>query len=930
MIQEPNRLLRRFLRTGIDYPLASLVFLLLVSLLAASGISRVTIDTGPDRLQPREGQERPAYLQVAREFGSDNRSFILLRDEQLWTPAKLQALEHLHHELLQLPFVERIDDLFTTRSVQSVEGQLQSQPLLLAAPGSAADAERARLAAQDDPIAARNIVSADGKVLAIGVSVREREQNSSGLEINAALEGVLAPAREHFPSLVQVGPSRIEAELRQSLMRDLGVLAPASVLVLLVTVFGFFRSAFAAATALVVVALSLLWAFGMAGHAGIPLNLLFAMLPSLVAVFGGVVTMQMISGYHHGLNLDTEPNFDEKRRRATEAMVRKPGTPILLLVLTTALGFACTALSGIPMASDFGLVAAFAILANALITVLLIPLLYAAFGPRQGRQQPFSAAGWFSRRMAHFSGMLQLRPAQWVLTFAAVLFAVLVQQSAGLRVSNDPLSFFREDRPLVQESQRMQEEVAGAKVFYITLDTRAEGSFRDPGNLQRLADIQAFIAKQQVFDRSLSLADIVSQTNQQAAGGRLEAYRIPPSRKLISQYLLLQPARYLDPYVSHDFRRANIVVRHNVRDSSALNRHIRELRKAVAHYAGPGMATAVVGENLLINAAAEPLLRGQAAALAALLIFGFAAVSLMFTSVKGGFIALLPGVLTILALLGTMAIMGIPLSAGTMMVTVVVIGIGIAGTMHLFSRYTELCRGASNYDTVVIETVKQESAPMIAVSLMLAAGFGVLLLSEFAPVAQFGALAAGAMLFSVLANLLITPLMSRIRLVGLYEILAMSMPREALEGSLLFHGMSAYQIRKTILLSELREYRDGEHLIEQGTMGRSMYLVVEGQIEVVRHDGAVRVRRALLGPGEVFGEIGFVHEAYRTADVRALGAVSVLRFDHERLQKDLALFPHIMAKLNFNISGILGKRLAEMVEAHHVAPPPGAPVSDDG
>jgi CRP-like cAMP-binding protein len=261
---------------------------------------------------------------------------------------------------------------------------------------------------------------------------------------------------------------------------------------------------------------------------------------------------------------------------------------------------------------------------------------------------------------------------------------------------------------------------------------------------------------------------------------------------------------------------------------------------------------------------------------------------------------------------------------------VVVIGIAVEGTMHLFSRYTELCRGAANYDAAVIETVKQESAPMIAVSLMLAAGFGVLLFSEFAPVAQFGALAAGAMLFSVFANLLITPLMSRIRLVGLYEILAMSMPREALEGSLLFHGMSAYQIRKTILLSELREYREGERLIEQGTMGRSMYLVVEGQIEVLRRDGAVTVRRALLGPGEVFGEIGFVHEAYRTADVRALGAVSVLRFDHDRLQKDLALFPHIMAKLNFNISGILGKRLAEMVEAHHAFPSPGVAPGDDG
>jgi hypothetical protein len=930
MNQEPNRLLRRFLRTGIDYPLASLVFLLLVSLLAASGISRVTLDTGPDRLQPRDGAERQAYLQVAREFGSDNRSFVLLRDEQLWSPTKLQALEHLHHELRQLPFAERVEDVFTMHSVRSVEGQLQSQPLLVGAPAGVPEAERARLAAQENPMAARNIISADGKVLAIGVSVREGDRSAGGLEINAALERVLAAARAHFPALAQLGPSRIEAELRQSLVRDMKLLTPASALVLLIAVFGFFRSAFAAATALVVAGLSLLWTFGMAGHAGIPVNFLFVMLPSLVAVPGIVVAMRMIAGYHQGLNLDADPDPRERRARATEAMVRSLGTPSLLLVVTAVLGFACTALTGIPLVRDFGLAAAFAILANTLITVLLIPMLYAALGPHRGRQQPFSAAGWFSIRMAHFSGMLHLRPAQWALALGVVLFAALVQQSAGLRITNDPLSFFRTDRPLVRESQRMQEDVAGAKVFYIELDARAEGSFRDPGNLQRLVDIQAFIAKQQVFDRSLSLADIVAQTNQQAAGGRPDAYRIPPSRKLVGQYLLLQPPHYLDPYVSHDFRRANIVVRHNLRDSSTLNRHISELRRAVAHYAGPGMATIVVGENLLINAAVKPLLIGQAAAIAALLVFGFVAVSLTFTSVKGGFIALLPGVLTILAVGGTMMVAGIPLGAATMMVAVVAIGIALEGTLHLFSRYTGLCRGAANYDAVVIETVRQESAPMIALGLVLAAGFGVLLFSEFAPVAQFGALAAGAMLFAVFANLLITPLMSRIRLVGLYEILAMSMPREALEGSPLFHGMSAYQMRKTILLSELHEYRDGERLIEQGTMGRSMYLVVDGQIEVVRHDGAVTKRRALLGPGEVFGEIGFVHEAYRTADVRALGAVSVLRFDHDRLHRDLALFPHIMAKLNFNISGILGKRLAELVEESHAFPPPAGAASEDG
>jgi hypothetical protein len=216
----------------------------------------------------------------------------------------------------------------------------------------------------------------------------------------------------------------------------------------------------------------------------------------------------------------------------------------------------------------------------------------------------------------------------------------------------------------------------------------------------------------------------------------------------------------------------------------------------------------------------------------------------------------------------------------------------------------------------MVTTLRREVPAGVVVGLVLALAFATLHFSALAPIARLGTTAGIAMLLVILVNLLVTPIiMARMRLVGLYEILAMAMPRDALEACPLFAGLTSYQIRKTILISELREYADGELLIEQGTVGRSMYLVVSGQIEVSRRDGDNVKRLALLGPGEVFGEIGFVNDTYRTADVTAVGPVSVLRFDHQRLRKDLALFPHLMAKLNFNISGILGHRLAELVEA---------------
>ena len=59
--------------------------------------------------------------------------------------------------------------------------------------------------------------------------------------------------------------------------------------------------------------------------------------------------------------------------------------------------------------------------------------------------------------------------------------------------------------------------------------------------------------------------------------------------------------------------------------------------------------------------------------------------------------------------------------------------------------------------------------------------------------------------------------MARIRLVGLYQIIAMNVDEAVLDESPLFKDMTRYQRRKAILISELRDFSPGEKLVEQGT-----------------------------------------------------------------------------------------------------------------
>ncbi|QUS38024.1 cyclic nucleotide-binding domain-containing protein [Tardiphaga alba] len=86
-------------------------------------------------------------------------------------------------------------------------------------------------------------------------------------------------------------------------------------------------------------------------------------------------------------------------------------------------------------------------------------------------------------------------------------------------------------------------------------------------------------------------------------------------------------------------------------------------------------------------------------------------------------------------------------------------------------------------------------------------------------------------------------------------------------------------LERTKLCTEL-DFVPGESICRQGDRVDGCWLVLEGQIEV-RADEQVVVYR---GPGEIFGEQGLVHvlsgkTGTRTADVKAVGPVKLLRID---------------------------------------------------
>ena len=149
----------RIFMLGVNHRLISFLFLVLVTCVTGLGLPKLRVDTGFSSLIPESDPDVPIYNQVAQEFGSDNRTMVYVRDADLWSPDKLAALEQLHYALEGLDFVERVDDLFSLRSIRSIGGKIDSRVLLAEAPKDQETIDQAREDALYNPLIAGNFVS---------------------------------------------------------------------------------------------------------------------------------------------------------------------------------------------------------------------------------------------------------------------------------------------------------------------------------------------------------------------------------------------------------------------------------------------------------------------------------------------------------------------------------------------------------------------------------------------------------------------------------------------------------------------------------------------------------------------------------------------------------------------------------------------------
>ncbi|RYE86976.1 MAG: cyclic nucleotide-binding domain-containing protein, partial [Hyphomicrobiales bacterium] len=111
----------------------------------------------------------------------------------------------------------------------------------------------------------------------------------------------------------------------------------------------------------------------------------------------------------------------------------------------------------------------------------------------------------------------------------------------------------------------------------------------------------------------------------------------------------------------------------------------------------------------------------------------------------------------------------------------------------------------------------------------------------------------------------------------------------------------------------------GEMLIREGDQGDTLYIILNGALEVTKRDGNHDVTLATRMPGEVLGEMSIIERAPRTASVRAVKPSELLAIGPTAFGRLLEQRPETAATLLRTVVGRLRSTEASLVQADKLA-----------
>ena len=728
------------------------IVLTLLSFLLAS---RLTFDYDFEKFFPKNDNESDFYFDFRESFRTDN-DFVLVgikNEAGVFNSEFMQRFDSLATALSEL---DNVDAVFSPTTFEEPIfpgfGPPFFRPILNIDDEERLQQDSARVLSRPEYVGF--FFSPDGKSVGLQVLHKEFLNKESCDTLGFEIQELVYNGG--FDEAHAIGRCIGQDIYIKTMQWEMIIFIAVSMVLITIFLFIAFRSGWGIVVPLTVVLLAISWNLGVMYVLGQQIDLMLTILPTIMFVVGMSDVVHIVSKYFEELR-SGQPKMD-----ALKVTFKEIGAATFLTSLTTAIGFLTLMTSSISPIANFGLYTAIGVFLAYILAFSLLPsILVLKKTPKLASLDPRKV---FWSTTLHRGFGWTIRNKGLILVSSTVLILVCAYGISKVEVNNYILEDLKEDHFLKQEFNYFADNFAGARPFELAITYTDSTKMFDLETLKKVERIEEYLRTDYGSGGLISPVSIFSAMHRSNHGGSDEQYRLPDTQREVDKFV---------KQMTRLGERNPLEVVCNPEDSySRIFGKCPDIgkieydKKNAAFYAFlesefddlPFEAT-LTGTGHLIDLNNSQLSSTMLQGLAIAFIVVALITMIMFKSWKMTLISLIPNVLPLVMIAAIMGYFGIYLKASTAIIFSIAFGIAVDDTIHFLSKYRiMLSKGASNLYALKRTYISTGKA-IVVTSLILIAGFISLIFSDFLGTFYIGLLISLTLLFAVLADLFLLPVL---------------------------------------------------------------------------------------------------------------------------------------------------------------------------
>ncbi|MEN6472817.1 MAG: efflux RND transporter permease subunit [Syntrophaceae bacterium] len=749
------------LRFCVRHPYAVITLIALITIGAALQIPKIRVDPRVEIFVDKNNPVRVQYENNRDEFSQREETIVGVWGGNIYTPQTLAEIRDISEAARRIPFIQDIKNILNMDYISGSASGIDVAPLSADGEVPATPAElmtfREKVASWD--FFKGSFVNADHTGSLIYMTMREGTQTDDLIPIYYDLRRVVDRVQQRYPGLNELfitGVPVVNALTGDYMLRDMKVFVPIVNLIIIVTLFIFFRNLRGVVLPLVTVGISTTWTFGVMSLLGWPMTQLTSTLPVLLTAVGTAY------GIHVLESVLSDAAEGKRGKQGIINAARRVYLPVIMAGLTTIGGFLSLLTTAVVPIKQLGVLASFGVFAALIISLTFIPAVLSILDS-MGREfipQHHTRHDVISPLLKGFTHLAVHRSSA-VLSVCLIIILFSVAGMLRLRADMDPITYFKKSSPIRIADDFLNAKFAGTSMLNVVVRTGNADDIKNPAVLRRIELLQSRLNAIEGVGKSMSIVDLIKRMNQVMHDDDPRYYTIPDSRELIAQYLLLYSfsgSDEIERFVNHDYRNAQVILVIKSQGGVLAEKIFQEIAAFNRELPrGSGISVFATGISAITREFNHIVIQGQISSFILALILVILVTMPIFKSAKLGAFSILPLLIPILFNFGLMGFTGITLNAATALIASITVGVGIDYSIHFLSRYRYELGLQVDVPTAIANAINTTGRAVMYNALAVAAGFSVLILSKFVPVMQSGMLTALVMIISSTAALTALP-----------------------------------------------------------------------------------------------------------------------------------------------------------------------------